>query len=62
MSRVIEVTVSPAGEVSVQTKGFVGSSCHQASKFLEDSLGVSTADRMTSEYYENEQVKQEVKQ
>ena len=52
MARLIEVTVTPKGEVSVQTKGYAGSDCLQASKFLEQALGVTTADRRTSEFYE----------
>ena len=35
MSRIIEVTVSPKGETSIQTTGYQGGDCLQASKFLE---------------------------
>src|SRR5205823_185655 len=52
MSRVIEVTVSPQGDVAVQTKGYAGIDCRQASQFLEQALGVVTADRPTAELYE----------
>jgi len=52
MSRVIEVTVSPAGEATVQTKGYAGADCLRASKFLEDALGVAAADRKTAEFYQ----------
>lgn len=52
MSRVIEVTVSPTGEATVQTKGYVGGDCVQASKFLEQALGIATADQKTAEYYQ----------
>ena len=62
MPRIIEVTVSPQGETTVQTKGYSGSSCVQASKFLEESLGVVATDRKTTEFYETEPLKQEVKQ
>lgn len=51
MSRVIEVIVSPQGETTVQTKGYAGGDCLQASKFLEEALGVATADRKTTEFY-----------
>jgi hypothetical protein len=53
MAKVIEVTVSPQGETTVQTKGFVGADCQQASKWLEQALGVATQDRMTSEFFVN---------
>lgn len=56
MARVIEVTVSPAGETSVQTKGYVGGECRQASQWLEQSLGPVTADRPTAEMYASQSV------
>jgi DUF2997 family protein len=52
MPRIIEVTVSPRGEVALQTKGYSGGDCLQASKFLEQALGVATSDRRTVEFYE----------
>jgi hypothetical protein len=52
MSRIIEVVVSPKGETTVQTKGYAGGDCLRASKFLEQALGVTTADRKTTEFYE----------
>jgi hypothetical protein len=52
MSRVIELIVSPKGQTTVQTKGYSGSSCLQASKWLEQALGTVTAENKTSEFYE----------
>ena len=60
--RVIEVLVSPTGEVSVQTKGYAGADCLQASKFLEQSLGVTSADRKTTEFYETAPAEQQLHQ
>jgi hypothetical protein len=51
MPRIIEVVVSPKGETTVQTKGYAGGDCLQASKFLEQALGVATADQKTNEFY-----------
>ncbi len=51
MPRTIEVIVSPTGETTVQTKGYAGTDCFQASKFLEEALGVKTAEKPTSEFY-----------
>ena len=59
MARVIEVIVSPAGETSVQTKGYTGSECLQASKWLEKSLGIATTDRKTPEFHEVAQIPQQ---
>ena len=52
MPRIIEVVVSPTGEATVQTKGYAGADCLQASKSLEQALGVATADRKTAEFYQ----------
>ena len=62
MSRVIEVTVSPQGEVTVQTKGYAGADCLQASRFLEQALGMTTADHKTAEYYTTTEASQQVRQ
>ena len=48
--RIIEVIVSPKGEATLQTKGFAGGECLQASKFLEEALGIANNDRKTAEY------------
>jgi len=41
--KTIEIIVSPKGETTVTTKGFVGSPCRDASKFVEQALGQRTA-------------------
>jgi hypothetical protein len=56
--RVIEVTVSSTGKVSVQTRGFAGSACRQASAFLEKALGQVAADQPTAEMYQAEATRQ----
>jgi len=62
MARIIEVVISPTGETTVQTKGYAGSDCLQASKFLEQALGVTTTERKTAEYHQSESVEQKVQQ
>jgi hypothetical protein len=62
MARVIEVVVSPTGETTVQTKGYAGADCLEASRFLEQALGVATADRKTAEFYETAHAQQQVHQ
>jgi DUF2997 family protein len=51
MARVIEVVVSPTGETTVQTQGYVGGACLLASKFLELALGTVGNDQKTPEFY-----------
>lgn len=62
MPRIIEVIVGPTGDTTVQTKGYTGSDCFQASRFLEEALGIKTADRPTSEFYSSLTHPVEVKQ
>jgi hypothetical protein len=60
--RIIEVTVSPQGETTVQTRGYAGADCLRASKFLEQALGVTTADARTSEFYQAAAQQQQARQ
>jgi hypothetical protein len=62
MARIIEVTVSKTGETTLQTKGYSGADCLQASRFLEQALGVTATDRRTAEYHQSESVQQQVQQ
>ena len=52
MSKTIEIVVSPTGQTQVQTKGFVGSECRQASQFIEQALGQRTSEQLTSEFHQ----------
>src|SRR5690349_13819929 len=40
MARIIELTVSPAGQATVRTRGYTGAECLKASLFLERALGI----------------------
>jgi len=62
MPRIIEVTVSPTGEATVQTKGYSGAECVQASKFLEQALGAAAAEHKTAEFYQEATAEQRVSQ
>ena len=37
--KIIEITINAKGETTVQTKGFAGGSCRDASRFIEQALG-----------------------
>jgi hypothetical protein len=62
MQRVIEVIVSKDGQATVQTKGYSGGTCMQASQWLEQALGIATADRKTAEFFETTQTEQHIQQ
>ena len=61
-NQIIEITVSPAGEATVQTKGFTGSSCRDASKFIEQALGQRSGEQLTAEFYQHQPVQQQIEQ
>ena len=50
-TRTIEVVVQPDGQSSVETKGFAGAECQEASRFLEAALGSLHGDERTAEFY-----------
>ncbi|PHS11668.1 MAG: hypothetical protein COA78_09135 [Blastopirellula sp.] len=52
MSKTIEITVSPKGQTQIETKGFSGSECRQASEFLEKALGQQTQEQLTAEFHQ----------
>lgn len=52
MNRTIEIIVSPEGKSTVHTLGFVGSSCRDASQFLEQALGRRNGETLTAEFHQ----------
>lgn len=61
MSKLIEVFVLPDGKTKVQTKGFAGSDCREASKFLA-ALGHVTSDKLTAEFFHTQSNRQSLRQ
>jgi hypothetical protein len=57
--KTIEITISPKGESKVETKGFRGGECREASRFVEQALGQRTAETLTAEFYQGQQTAQE---
>ena len=51
--KIIEIIISPKGEARVQTKGFAGADCQQASRFLERALGKRTKEQLTAEFHQS---------
>jgi hypothetical protein len=62
MPRLIEVIVSPRGETTLQTKGYAGPECLQASKWLEEALGTVVEERKTGEFYQTTPLEQHLQQ
>lgn len=62
MTRTIEIVVTADGSTSVQTRGFSGSNCRDASRFLEEALGKRTDEKLTAEFYANSQETQRLRE
>ena len=60
--KTIEVIISPKGETKIEVKGYFGSSCQAASKFLEDALGAKLSDNPTAEFYQTQPATQQIQQ
>jgi hypothetical protein len=60
--KVIEVTVDPAGQTKVETRGFTGGDCREASRFVERALGRATAEQLTAEFYQAQDARQDLRQ
>ena len=58
----IEILVSPAGESTVQTKGFSGGACRDASRFIEQALGERSSEKLTAEFYQPQAARAQVEQ
>jgi hypothetical protein len=62
MARIIEMIVSPQGETTIQTKGYSGSECLQASQWLVQALGVVLEEHKTTEFYQSVPTEQHLQQ
>jgi len=58
MRKTIEIIVTPEGKTSVQTLGFSGPSCRDASRFLEKALGQSIGEKLTAEFHQTQPAEQ----
>ena len=61
-STTIEITVDPAGSVSVKTNGFTGSSCKDASRFMEQALGQAGTEKLLPEYFQQTGTSNQIQQ
>lgn len=60
MKHEIDLIFTPDGEVTLQVKGAKGKKCIKLTKELEEELGLIIEREKTSEYYEEEEVVEEV--
>ena len=55
MGKKVIVKLGKDGSVKVEAEGFVGSSCEDATKFIDDIFGKPTDKKLKPEYYQEEQ-------
>ena len=60
--KIIEITVDSKGQSKVETHGFTGGECREASKFIEQALGQRIDEKLSAEFYQNQSVEQQLKQ
>jgi hypothetical protein len=60
--KIIRVIVGPNGETKVETKGFAGGECREASRFLEQALGQPVGEQLTAEFYQSGTTEQQIRQ
>jgi len=62
VTQIIEIIVQPDGQTRVETKGFAGSGCRDASRFIEQALGKSTGEKLTAEFHQTQSARQHFQQ
>ncbi len=60
--KTIEITVDPKGGSKVETKGFSGGECREASRFVERALGARSGETLTAEFHQGQEADQELRQ
>lgn len=62
MSKTIEIIIALNGQSRVETKGFVGSECRDASRFIEKALGQQTDELLKPEFHQTAANQQQIRQ
>jgi hypothetical protein len=52
LKREMEIEIGRDGKVSIKVKGVQGAECLEFSQFLEEALGETVEQELTSEYYQ----------
>ena len=60
--KIILITVDTAGRSKVETRGFTGGECREASRFIEQALGQRTDEKLTAEFYQGQTTDQRLQQ
>jgi hypothetical protein len=52
MNRSIEILIAPDGSLTIDAVGFKGAGCDQATKFLEQALGLTAGKQRKPEFHQ----------
>jgi hypothetical protein len=55
----IDIWISPEGAITLDAVGYTGSSCEEATRFLEESLGTVGRKQRTRDYYRRQKNQQQ---
>jgi len=47
----IKIHISKEGEINIETQGFAGTACRNATKAVEEALGKVKSETLTEEFY-----------
>jgi hypothetical protein len=62
MKKIIRVIVGPKGETKIETTGFSGGECREASRFIEQALGQPVSEQLTPEFYQAQSTQPQIRQ
>jgi hypothetical protein len=60
--KTIVITIDPKGNSRVETKGYQGDECREASRFVEQALGRRTSETLTAEYHQAQTAQNDLRQ
>ena len=60
--KTIEIIIAPNGQSTVETKGFTGSECRDASRFIEQAIGQQTGEILKAEFHQSAAARQQIQQ
>ena len=61
-SKIIEIIIAPNGQTQVETKGFTGSECRDASRLIEQALGQQASEVLKAEFHQSASAQQPLQQ
>ncbi len=60
--KTIEIIIAPNGQTKVETKGFEGSECREASRLIEQALGQQMDEVLKSEFHQSASTQHHIRQ